>query len=170
MAAGATMVTCASRGGSGQPPLLTPEAARIYGVSWNAAFGHLMGREQSPAVGERWERERSSGPARWWVAEAGDLVVGFASVGPSRDPAASGPGELDTIAADRVGRALMAVAVDALRSAGYTEAIVWTPAGYEQGQGFYRAMGWLPDGGRRDRGRQASLPRSLAIRESPEAR
>jgi GNAT superfamily N-acetyltransferase len=133
-------------------------------------------RERSPADSERWKGELTSGPARWWVAEAEDLVVGFAGAGPSRDPAASGLGELDTIAVEPrvwrtgVGRALMAVAVDALRSAGYTEAIVWTPAGYEQGHGFYRAMGWLPDGGRRDGGRQVSFRRSLAIGGSPEAR
>jgi hypothetical protein len=66
-----------------------------------------------------------------------------------------------------VGRALITVALDALRGAGYAEAIVWTLAGYQRGHGFYLATGWLPDGGRRDGDRQISFRQSLTKPASP---
>lgn len=144
------------------------EVARIYVVSWNEGFGHLLGtREPSPADAERWTGELTSARARWWVAEADRRVAGFAGICPSRDPVTADVGELDTIAVDPrdwhagVGRALMTVALNALRSTGYAEAIAWTPAGYQRGHGFYEATGWLPDGGRRDGGRQVSFPHPL---------
>jgi N-acetylglutamate synthase-like GNAT family acetyltransferase len=142
--------------------------ARIYVVSWNEGFGHLLGRrEQSSADAERWMDELTSARARWWVAEVDRRVAGFAGICPSRDPVAADLGELDTIAVDPrdwrtgVGRALMTVALNALRSTGYAEAIVWTPAGYPRGHGFYEATGWLPDAGRRDGGRQVSFRHPL---------
>jgi GNAT superfamily N-acetyltransferase len=152
------------------------DVARIYVVSWNEGFGHLLGRrEPSPADGERWTGELTSGRARWWVADTGHRVAGFAGICASRDPVEAGLGELDTIAVDPrdwrtgVGRALMAVALDALRSTGYAKAIVWTPAGYQRGHGFYRATGWLPDGGCRDDGRQVSFRHALTTVASTEA-
>jgi GNAT superfamily N-acetyltransferase len=150
------------------------DVARIYTVSWNEGFGHLLGvREPSPGDGDRWKGELTSGRARWWVAQTGRRVAGFAGVCPSRDPVERGLGELDTIAVDPrdwrtgVGRALMTVALDALRRAGCAEAIVWTPAGYQRGHAFYRATGWLPDGGRRDGGRQVSFRQPLTTTSSP---
>ena len=152
------------------------EVARIYVVSWNAGFGHLLGmRELSPGDGDRWTGELISGRARWWAAEIDHRVAGFAGICSSRDPLETGLGELDTIAVDPrdwrtgAGRALMTVALDALRGAGYAEAIVWTPAGYQRGHGFYRATGWLPDGGRRDGDRQISFRQSLARAARPKA-
>jgi N-acetylglutamate synthase-like GNAT family acetyltransferase len=149
------------------------EVARIYVVSWNEGFGHLMGnREPSSADAERWTGEITSTRARWWVAETDHRLVGFAGICPSRDPVAARLGELDTIAVDPrdwrtgVGRALMTVALTALRSTGYTEAIVWTPASYQRGNGFYQATGWLPDGGRRDGGRQVSFRHPLTTAAS----
>jgi N-acetylglutamate synthase-like GNAT family acetyltransferase len=152
------------------------EVARIYVVSWNEGFGHLPDRrEPSPADCERWTGELTSTRARWWVAETDHRVAGLAGICPSRDPIAAGLGELDTIAVDPrdwrtgVGRALMAVVLDALRSTGYAEAIVWTPAGYQRGHGFYRATGWLPDGERRDGRRQVSFRHPLTAAASTEA-
>jgi GNAT superfamily N-acetyltransferase len=82
-------------------------------------------------------------------------------VGPSRDPVDPRLGELDSIGVDPaywrtgVGRALMAVAFDAL--AAYDEGILWTIAGYERGIAFYESLGWVADGGTRDEGRQVSF-------------
>jgi GNAT superfamily N-acetyltransferase len=101
-------------------------------------------------------------------------VAGFAGICPSRDPVEAALGELDTIAVDPrdwrtgVDRALMAVALDALRGTGYAEAIAWTPAGYQRAHGSYRATGWLPDGGRRDGDRQVSFRHPLTTAASPE--
>ena len=90
----------------------------------------------------------------------GGVLVGFAGIGPSRDPIDPTLGELDTIAIapvwwrHGVGRALMAIALQFLRSDGYDEAVLWTLAHYERGQRFYETMGWQLDGGLRDQGRQ----------------
>ena len=67
-------------------------------------------------------------------------IVGFAGIGPSRDPIDPELGELDTIAIDPahwrrgVGRALMAVVVGHLETDGYRAAIVWALENYPQGQ------------------------------------
>lgn len=141
-----------------------PTLARIYVDSWNAGFGHLMGE---PVLDDdrilRWRAELATARTRWWVAEQDETVLGFVGIGPCRDPVEPGLGELDTIAVDPahwrggVGSALMRTALDALAEAGFTEALLWTPAGYDRGHGFYAAMGWSRDGGTRDDGRQVSF-------------
>lgn len=143
-------------------PTDAPAVARIYIDSWNLGFRGLMPqREVTPGLVGRWERELAAPrPRRWWVATVDGAIAGFAGIGPSRDPADPQLGELDTIAVAPalwrrgVGRALMAVALDALRADGYRAAILWTLAGYPAGQRFYEATGWQPDGATRDEGRQ----------------
>jgi GNAT superfamily N-acetyltransferase len=140
----------------------------VYVESWNVGFVGLM-----PPIAlddgrvERWAGELSGGPARWWVAEYGGVIVGLVGIGPSRDPVDPGLGELDTIAVDPahwrtgVGRALMRTAIEGLTDDGYPEAILWTLAKYAQGQRFYESTGWHADGNTRDDGRQVSFRRSL---------
>ena len=142
--------------------------ARIYVDSWNDGFGDIMGkRAMDQQLVTRWSQDIVRGPQRWWVAVDGHDVVGFAGIGPSRDPVQAGLGELDTIAVAPsawrrgVGRALMSVAVGALEQE-FEEAILWTVSGYERGQCFYEATGWRRDGGIRDGGHQASFRRSLS--------
>ena len=146
--------------------------ARIYIDSWNAGFGELLSqanRTVTPKCVERWRYDLAQPiPHRWWVAEYMGSIVGFAGIGPSRDPVHAQIGELDTIAVNptywraRIGKALMAVALHFLRVDGYDEAILWTVDGYEQGIAFYEAMGWRRDGGVRDGGRQIRFRRELA--------
>jgi GNAT superfamily N-acetyltransferase len=146
-----------------------PIVARIYVDSWNVGFEGLMpARELTTELVARWERALVAPvPHRWWVAEAGGSLAGFAGIGPSRDPIDLDLGELDTIALDPawwrrgIGSALMAVAVGWLRVDGYREAVLWTLAGYQRGQRFYEAVGWRLDGGVRDEGRQVRYRRSL---------
>ena len=114
---------------------------RIYIESWNAGFGELLSRADrtvTPELTERWQRDLAQpAPHRWWVAERSGRIVGFAGIGPSRDPVDPRLGELDTIAVDPrhwrtgVGRALISLALRYLVSDGYREAIVWTVEGYE---------------------------------------
>lgn len=141
--------------------------AAVYVESWNRGFtGLAPRRELTPGLVRRWEHDLGAGlPWRWWAAaDAGDLV-GFAGIGPSRDPVAMGLGELDTIAVRPswwrrgVGRALMAVAVRQLGADGYLSAVLWTFAGYPRGAAFYRATGWVPDGGARADGTQVRYRR-----------
>ncbi len=164
--------------GAGLPLTIRPATGddagavtRIYVESWNAGFGGLLSRADrtvTPALIERWRCELTQPvPHRWWVAEREGGIVGFAGIGPSRDPVSPRLGELDTIAVDprhwctRVGTALASVALRYLVADGYGEAIVWTVEGYEQGIAFYEAMGWRRDGGTRDGGRQVRFRRDL---------
>jgi GNAT superfamily N-acetyltransferase len=122
----------------------------IYIASWNAGFHGLMSQRQvDAALVARWEQDLLAPlPRRWWVAEGACVIVGFAGIGPSRDPIDPQIGELDTIAIDPrmwrrgVGRAPFSRAFHALVADGYREAVIWTLAGYPQGQRFYEAMGW----------------------------
>ena len=143
------------------------EVARIYVDSWNNGFAdHLPMRALSDRHSDRWARDLA-GPASWRVAIEGDQLVGFVGTGPSRDPIDPTLGELDTIAVspDRwrrgIGTALMADALESLRDAGFSSAVLWTLAEYPMGDALYRRCGWLPDNGRRDSGRQVSYRHPL---------
>lgn len=146
-----------------------PVIARIDADSWNAGFGDLMPvRPFNFDRVECWRLDLAAPlPHRWWVAELKGEVVGFAGIGPSRDPIDPQLGELDTIAIDPthwrlgIGRALMAVAIEHLAADGYCAAILWTLENYPQGQHFYEATGWRRDGGARSRGRQIRYRRSF---------
>ena len=150
------------------------EVARIYVVSWNAGFGHLMGhrRVDRELIG-RWKQDLAAHlPSRWWVAERDGMTVGFAGIGRSRYPVDPSLGELDTIAVDPacwrtgVGRSLMSQCLRSLSASGYLEAGVWTPANYPRGAGFYRATGWRLNGRVRDSGRQISYTHPLTTADS----
>lgn len=86
------------------------------------------------------------------AAEDGGAVVGFASVGPSRDEDGGGLGELYAIYVDPdawgrgAGRNLMEGALDALRAAGFGEATLWVLAQNPRARAFYEATGWAVDG------------------------
>lgn len=141
----------------------------IYVDSWNAGFGSRMPYiEADVARLERWRHDLSgAGPTRWWIAERGGAAVGFVGIGPCRDPKQDGLGELDTIAvAPRawhtgVGRALMSVALDALRSEGYRSAALWTLTDYPLGERFYVSTGWRRNGATRSAGDQARYDHDL---------
>lgn len=146
-----------------------PEVARIYVESWNEGFGNLLGRRTlSNTEVTRWAAELVGGRARWWVAREENDTVGFAGICASRDPVDPRLGELDTIAVDPrhcrsgVGRALMDVAVGAMREDGYASAILWTPTGHEDAHRFYEKMGWRRTGATRADGRHVAFERELA--------
>ena len=144
---------------------------RIYVDSWNASFGGLLSqadRTVTPDLVARWRHDLSRPlPHRWWAAERSGSIVGCAGIGPSRDPVDPAIGELDSIFVDQphwrtgVGSALVAVAHRHLARDGYRVAVLWTVAGYRQGIDFYQAMGWHPDGGVRDQGRQIRMRRAI---------
>ena len=146
----------------------TEAVARIYIDSWNAGYGELMSqadRTVTPDLTAHWSHDLAQPlPHRWWVAEHRGSIVGFAGIGPSRDPVDPEIGELDSIAVDPpywrkgIGKALISLALQHLVSDGYREAILWTVEGYERGIAFYEAMGWKRDGGIRDGGRQIRSP------------
>lgn len=143
--------------------------ARIYIDAWNAGFGDLMPKRvfDSETIG-RWRVDLAAPvPHRWWAATREGVIVGFAGIGPSRDPIDPSLGELDTIAVEPshwrtgVGRALMSQALHYLSSDRYREAILWTLARYSRGAAFYESMGWRPNGAVRDAGRQVCYTHPL---------
>ena len=143
--------------------------AEVYIDSWNAGFGELMPtRVLDQQRIDRWRADLTAGaPHHWWVAVRAGSVVGFAGVGPSRDPIAPGLGELDTIAISPphwrsgVGRALMGQALVQFLADGYREAILWTLANYPRGAHFYVSTGWRPNGRTRASGTQVCFARRL---------
>ena len=86
------------------------------------------------------------------VCEDDGRVVGFVSLGDSRDE--PGKGELYAIYVvseawgSGAGPALMARALDALR--GYPSATLWVLDDNPRARRFYEREGWILDGGRRD--------------------
>ena len=137
------------------------DAESIAGVQergWQAAYRHVFPVEQLDRGGfifvSRW-RERLLRPPRGWstfVAERDGAVVGFASVGPSRDE--PGIGELYAIYVDPdawstgAGRALIEQAEEQLRSE-YAVATLWVLEDNPRARSFYERGGWTPDGARK---------------------
>jgi GNAT superfamily N-acetyltransferase len=141
--------------------------ARIDVEAGNAGFGDVLGaRVLDDDRIARWARDLTTGPQRWWIAERAGRTIGFAGVGPSRDPVEPRLGELDTIAVDPIcwrtgaGRALMTVALRHLADH-FTGAILWTVAGVDRSLRFYAATGWAPTGATRDGGRQIAFRHPL---------
>src|SRR5579884_31924 len=101
-----------------------------------------------------WRPPLRTPPPGWstFVADDGGVVVGFASVGPSRDE--PGVGELYAIYVDPgrwstgAGLALLRRAEKQLASE-YDEATLWVLDDNPRARAFYERAGWAPDGGRK---------------------
>ena len=138
------------------------DAAAIAGVhtrSWQVGYAHAFSADALAGISAERRREHI---ARWigahqprsafLVAASRGTVLGFASVGPSRDPDARSAGELYSIYVDPDhwgsghGRALIAEAEARLRSAGFAEATLWVLGDNPRARRFYEAAGWTLDG------------------------
>ena len=131
------------------------ERIRVRG--WQVAYRHVLPPHEldaMPVDPSRWARRLARPPAGWstFVAEEDGRVVGFASVGPSRDE--GGIGELYAIYVDPdawstgAGRALIRCAEERLASE-YAEATLWVLEDNPRARRFYEAAGWRPDGARK---------------------
>jgi GNAT superfamily N-acetyltransferase len=127
------------------------ERVRVRG--WQTAYRHVFPPDALDAMQvewSRWARRLERPPAGWatFVAELDGRVVGFASVGPSRDERRIG--ELYAIYVDPdvwssgVGRALIERAEWHL-AADYAEATLWVLHDNERARKFYERAGWEPD-------------------------
>ena len=133
---------------------------RIQVETWRAAYTGLMPDEAIAMFDvesrQRMWREglgRTPRPgSATFVVEDGGEVVGFASVGASRDEGAEQEAELYAIYLhpsrwDRgIGRALLQRAEESMRSSGFRRAMLWVLEGNERGERLYRAAGWEQDG------------------------
>ena len=131
------------------------ESIRIRG--WRTAYRHVFppaDLDALPVDPERWRARLHVPPPGWstFVALDEGRVVGFASVGPSRDEA--GMGELFAIYVDPdawstgAGRALIERAEEQLR-AEYDAAYLWVLDDNPRARAFYERAGWTPDGERK---------------------
>jgi ribosomal protein S18 acetylase RimI-like enzyme len=120
-------------------------------ASWRGAYREHLPAELLDGLDDLqqaklWRRRLRSSRSPALVADDDGAIVGFASVGPSRDDPALG--ELYTIYVlperfgTGVGRELMRAALDRLCELGYAEATLWVIAGNERAERFYRAAGW----------------------------
>jgi GNAT superfamily N-acetyltransferase len=134
---------------------LAIETIRVRG--WRVAYRHVLPANELDAMlidSSRWRERLARPPAGWWtfVVENEGLVVGFASLGPSRDE--PGVGELYAIYVDPdawstgAGRALIERAEDEL-ARHYREATLWVLEDNPRARSFYERAGWHADGARK---------------------
>ena len=130
-------------------PVDADAVGRVHVRTWQAAYRHVFPRERlgELSVERRAAQWRESPPL---VAEVEGTVVGFVSVGASRDRDANG--ELFAIYVDPdhwgsgVGRALIAAGEQLLRELGYTDVILWVLEDNPRARRFYERAGWRADG------------------------
>jgi GNAT superfamily N-acetyltransferase len=123
--------------------------ARVHVETWQQAYDHVFPRERLDAISVE-DRVRFWQPETSLVADVAGTIVGFVSVGPSRDPDADG--ELYAIYVHPthwgtgVGRALMEAGEERLRELGHRDVILWVLADNPRARRFYEAAGWFLDG------------------------
>ena len=132
----------------------------VHARTWQATYRGLLPQPfldglDAAKRGKYWEQylsEDARPGETVLVAEEDGVVVGFASVGPSRDEDANGKGEVRAIylLAERwgrgIGRALLDAALNTQRQAGYTQATLWVLETNARARQFYEAGGWARDG------------------------
>lgn len=129
--------------------------AEVHVRTWQAAYEHVFGHENLARIdlgrrAARWRDVLADGDVAFVALDESGRVVGFASVGESRD--AEGTGELYAIYAlpeawgTGAGTALLAAGVQVLREAGFREAILWVLDDNPRARRFYEREGWRLDG------------------------
>jgi GNAT superfamily N-acetyltransferase len=137
------------------------DAAAIAAVQvrgWQAAYrghfpdGFLDGLNVADRA-ERWTAWLANAARPTAVYEAPAGIIGFASIGPSRDAGASAAtGELLAIYVEPatwrrgVGTALVSWATAAAPVRGWTAMTLWTIEGNAGARAFYERCGWVHDG------------------------
>jgi ribosomal protein S18 acetylase RimI-like enzyme len=126
--------------------------ARVQRETWRIAYRDVFPPERLAEDFidvDRWRRNLETPPDGWTTLVAGDPVVGFACVGPSRDE--DRVGELYAIYVhperwrEGVGRALIERAEEHL-AADYDQATLWVLAANPRARRFYERAGWRADG------------------------
>jgi GNAT superfamily N-acetyltransferase len=147
-----------------------PDMAQVHVASWRGAYRGLMPQEVLDGLDvsvrtSLWIRIMNrTDPARGavLVVEDGERIIGFAGVGPTRDPDAD-PERTGEVAAIYLlpeswgrgaGRLLMGEAVSRLAACGYADATLWVLDTNERARRFYAAAGWVPDGTAKVDGRE----------------
>jgi GNAT superfamily N-acetyltransferase len=129
-------------------------------ASWRAAFTGLVPQDfldamDAAAIAASWSESIATGRSRLHVAVLRDQVIGYAGVGPERDPAAPpGTGELyalfvhPTYWSTGAGRALADAACADLRDAGCVKVWLWVLEANARARRFYATYGFIETGDR----------------------
>jgi GNAT superfamily N-acetyltransferase len=149
--------------------------ANVQERTWQVAYRHVFPIGELDRGGfiypARW-RERLERPPLGWstfVAVEDDRVVGFASVGPSRDE--RDIGELYALYVEPeswstgAGRALIETAEARLLQE-YDEATLWVLDDNPRARRFYERAGWAPDGAEKSDERWGVRAGELRYRKS----
>ena len=133
--------------------------AEMHVAAWQVAYRGLLPDDfldglTVEARAERWQQILTDSPRQIWIACEDDRIVGFASLGVSRDDDAlsNQTGEIYAMYVHPdewrrgIGSALMAQALHALKLLGYAEAILWVLRGNRRARDFYEASGFVVDG------------------------
>lgn len=125
--------------------------ADVHVRTWQAAYEHVFGAERLAGLdvarrSAAWERRLGEGGVAF-VAEEEDRVVAFAAIGDCELgaiyalPEAWGSG---------AGSALMRAALEGLRAAGCSDAVLWVLEDNPRARRFYEREGWAVDCTRRE--------------------
>lgn len=135
--------------------------AELHVQAWRWAYRELLPASYLAALSvdtreQMWRRllaapAASSGLLVW---EQDGRIRGFAAYGPARDTdlEARDAGQLLALYLDEelvgrgAGHALHDAALDALRSAGFSRALLWVLEANARTRAFYARHGWAPDG------------------------
>ncbi len=145
-------------------PADAPRLGVVHVRSWQSAYPGLLPQDYldglDPAVrAERWlgvlTTEVRPGE-QVFVVESGGEVVGFVSVGPSRDGSGGSPeGEVGEVHAiyllprwwgQGLGVRLLVAGLDHLRENGFRSATLWVLESNTRARRFYERCGWALDG------------------------
>jgi ribosomal protein S18 acetylase RimI-like enzyme len=119
--------------------------ARVHVETWQAAYAQTLPREQLQALSVKEAVERSRHWPPTFVAERDGEILGFVSVGTSRDPATDG--ELFAIYVHPeqwgtgVGCALIEAGEEELRRLGHQDAVLWVLDDNPRARRFYELAG-----------------------------
>ena len=136
---------------SGIRPGTTADAdavARVHVATWQAAYAHVLPPEQlqTLSVERRAEQWRTHPPI---VAEIDGEIVGFVSVGASRDEDADGELYAIYVHPDHwgtgAGKALIEAGETELRRLGHRDAVLWVLQDNPRARRFYELAGWETD-------------------------
>jgi GrpB-like predicted nucleotidyltransferase (UPF0157 family)/L-amino acid N-acyltransferase YncA len=131
----------------------------IHAAAWREGYRGLMPDQalelrDVAARAAKWRSLIEAGGREVLVAVAGDRVVGFASVAPSRDADAMPfDRELTALYVEPTcwrrgaGRVLIETAVARARSRGWTRLTAWVLSSNVRGRAFYASQGFCQDGG-----------------------
>jgi GNAT superfamily N-acetyltransferase len=126
--------------------------ARVHVATWQAGYAHVLPQEelQALSVERHAEWHRTNPPI---VAEVEGEVIGFVSVGASRDEDAEGELYAIYVHPDHwstgAGRALIEAGEAELRRLGHHHVVLWVLEDNPRARRFYEQAGWTVDGAER---------------------